>query len=307
MRPSSPPTARLARHDAIAAALARLSDDALAAQIAAAAPGHTGVGGRSVRLEIEGTALFAKMIPLSDRERRPENVRSTANLFDLPLYCQYGLGGCPGFGAWRELEGALAATRWVRSGACASFPLLHHWRVLPTAAPAPPTASQLAAIEHDVAFWTAGALETAPVLRARLTGAHEASAHLVLVTEHFAQDLLTWLPVQLRDGPAAADTALALVDRDLASIFACLAAHGVVHFDPHFENLMTDGERLYLADFGLVLAADFALDPAAEAFRARHAPAYDLGRAAVGYMHCVTSALTEGGPWKDLRGIRWSG
>src|SRR4051794_41135921 len=117
MRSSNLATARLARHDAIAATLARMIDDALAAQLAAAAPGHTGVGGRSVRLEIDGAAVFAKMVPLSDLERLPENARSTANLFGLPLHCQYGLGGCPGFGAWRELEGSLAATRWVRSGA----------------------------------------------------------------------------------------------------------------------------------------------------------------------------------------------
>lgn len=41
--------------------------------------------------------MFVKRVPLTDLERRPENVRSTANLFELPLFCHYGIGG-PGFG-----------------------------------------------------------------------------------------------------------------------------------------------------------------------------------------------------------------
>lgn len=41
-------------------------------------------------------------MPLTDVELRPENVRSTANLFGLPTFYQYGVGSA-GFGARREL------------------------------------------------------------------------------------------------------------------------------------------------------------------------------------------------------------
>jgi hypothetical protein len=66
-------------------------------------------------LEVAGTPVFVRRVPLTDLERRPENVRSTANLFALPVFCQYGLGG-PGFGAWRELAVHTMTTNWVLTG-----------------------------------------------------------------------------------------------------------------------------------------------------------------------------------------------
>ena len=107
--------------------LARLTDEELVALVAKAPPLHTGVGGRSVLLRIDSTPIFVKRIPLTDLERRPEHVRSTANIFDIPLSCHYGLGG-PCFSAWRELAANVIANGWVLSGACANFPLLPRCR-----------------------------------------------------------------------------------------------------------------------------------------------------------------------------------
>lgn len=286
--------ARLERHRANAAMLGSLSDEALAARLAAAPTLHRGIGGTSARLDVDGATLFVKLVPLTDQERRAENHRATHNLFALPLHCQYGLGGCPGFGAWRELEAWLEASSWVERGLAENFPLLHHWRVLPASKPSPPTPSEQAAFEHDVASW-----EHHPAVRARLEAAREASAHLVLVAEFYAQSLLTWLTARLRSTPDEANAALALTDRDLTAILRTLRAHEVVHFDPHFENLMTDGTHVVLGDFGLALSPRFALDAEADAFRARHLPAYDAGRAAVGYVHALTAAFTpDDAPWK---------
>ena len=41
---------------------------------------------------------------------------------------------------------------------------------------------------------------------------------------------------------------------------------GMLHFDLHRHNVLTDGERLYVADFGLAVCADFDLSPAERAF-----------------------------------------
>ncbi|HLB32770.1 MAG: hypothetical protein A3F67_09945 [Verrucomicrobia bacterium RIFCSPHIGHO2_12_FULL_41_10] len=76
------------------------------------------------------TLLFVKRIPLTDLERIPENIMSTANLFDLPLYYQYGIGS-KGFSAWRELAAHQMASNWVIAGKCPHFPLLYGWRILP--------------------------------------------------------------------------------------------------------------------------------------------------------------------------------
>ncbi|SCD64898.1 hypothetical protein GA0115240_117923 [Streptomyces sp. DvalAA-14] len=93
---------RLAAHGAVSTSLARLSDRALGELLDAAVPLGAGIGGKSARLEVAGTPLFVKRVPLTDLERRPAHQGSTANLFELPLFCHYGTGG-PGFGVWREL------------------------------------------------------------------------------------------------------------------------------------------------------------------------------------------------------------
>ncbi|MGW1207306.1 hypothetical protein [Streptomyces cyaneofuscatus] len=61
------------------------------------------MGGRSALLKVDGRPVFVKEVPLTERERLPEHTRSTANLFGIPAFCQYGVGSGSGFGAWREV------------------------------------------------------------------------------------------------------------------------------------------------------------------------------------------------------------
>ena len=126
---------RAAHHRAVSAALARLGDDEIGERVAAARVIGTGIGGDVARLDIAGAAVFVKRIPLTDLELG--HPLSTANLFDLPPFCQYGSAGsaarasAPGGNSpptrWRP--------NWVLTGRSAAFPLLYHWRVLPGAAP----------------------------------------------------------------------------------------------------------------------------------------------------------------------------
>lgn len=34
---------------------------------------------------------------------------------------------------------------------------------------------------------------------------------------------------------------------------------GLLHFDAHFENILTDGQRLFFADYGLAISSRFEL------------------------------------------------
>jgi hypothetical protein len=109
--------ARLARHGAVSTALALLSDRRLSELVEAAPLIGSGIGGTAVSLEVEGWPVFVKRVPLTDLERRPDNVMTT---------------------------------NWVLGGRCAGFPLMYHWRVLPGPAPVRPDRLEL---ERTVEYW----------------------------------------------------------------------------------------------------------------------------------------------------------
>ena len=254
--------ARLAAYSAASTSLARLSDGALQQALDAATPIGTGIGGKTALLEAAGTPVFVKRVPLTDLERRPQNVRSTANLFDLPTFCHYGIGG-PGFGAWRELAVHTMTTEWVLAGECDGFPLMYHWRVLPDSAPLP---EELADVDRTVAFWGGGSQ-----VRRRLEELRDSSVSIALFLEYFPQNVHEWLGEVMDSGAEeAADRACAMVDRALAAGVLFLNARGLLHFDAHFENILTDGRRLYIADYGLAISSRFDLAKDEIAFVDQH-------------------------------------
>jgi hypothetical protein len=255
-------TERLAAYSAVATSLALCSDRTLSELIDAASPLGTGIGGRSVRLDADGTPVFVKLVPLTALELRPGLTRSTANVFGLPAYCHYGLGS-PGFGAWRELAVHTMTTNWVLAGQFHGFPLMYHWRVLPGPAPALP--EELADVERAVARW-GGRDEVG----ARIQALAQSTASIALFLEYFPDNLNQWLGTRMKAGDDAADRACAMVEAELAAGVSFMNARGLLHFDGHFNNILTDGQRLYFADYGLALSSRFELSADEAAFAARH-------------------------------------
>jgi hypothetical protein len=245
--------ARPLRYNDVSTALALLSDDQLGRLVNDAQAIGAGVGGSCALLDVAGTPVFVKRIPLTDLERRPRNVMATANVFELPTFCHYGVVefGSPGFGAWRELAANTMTTNWVLAEQTEAFPLMYHWRVLPGAAP---LADELADIERVVAYWDGSA-----AVRRRLRALAQASASLALFLEYVPQSLNAWLASQLTAGPDAVAAACAMVHRRLRTDIAFMNANGLLHFDAHFSNILTDGDRLYLADLGLATSPRFDL------------------------------------------------
>ncbi|MBF6174184.1 protein kinase family protein [Nocardia blacklockiae] len=273
--------ARLRAYSAVSTALALHSDHAVRELVDAAAPLGAGIGGKSALLEVAGTPVFVKRVPLTDLERRPEHVRSTANLFDVPLFCQYGVGliGGPGFGAWRELAVHAMTTNWVLAAEHESFPLLYHWQVLPDCTPLP---KELADIDRAVAYW-----DGRPQIRHRIEALRDASASIALFLEYIPQNLHEWLTARIEAGD---DQACAQVDRDLATGTAFMNGHGLLHLDAHFDNILTDGRRLYFTDYGLALSSVFALSPAESAFFDHHRT-YDRAYTATYLVNWLLTAL----------------
>ena len=177
--------ARVTAFSAVSTALTLRSDRELAAWVDGAKPIGAGIGGPTALLEVEGTKVFVKRLPLTDLDLLPGNARSTANLFDLPDFCHYGVGG-PGFGAWRELAVHTMTTNWVLAGEFEGFPLTYHWRVLPHHGQALP--DELADVDAVVAKWGGG-----PQIRRRMEGLRDSTASIALFLEYFPHNLHDWL------------------------------------------------------------------------------------------------------------------
>ncbi|MFI7539456.1 protein kinase family protein [Streptosporangium sp. NPDC049376] len=271
----SPRAARLAGYGTVSTQLSLLSDRRLGEVVAAAAPIGSGIGGRSAELDVGGTRVFVKRIPLTDTELRPENVRSTANVFELPMFYQYGVGSA-GFGAWRELAVHTMTTNWVLGDEYAGFPLMYHWRVLPDSPPEGFT-DEFGGLEGAVAHW-----EGSPAVRDRLEAIGRSSYSLVLFLEHVPYTLAGWLAdhreTTVLDGGGGSP--FRWVEEALTSGAAFMSSRGLVHFDAHFANILTDGRRLYFADFGLALSSRFDLSADESAFLSDH----------LAYDHCYTAS-----------------
>lgn len=274
---------RRARHARLSAFLVSCSETELVALVDTGRAGEVGVGGGSTVLDVDGVPVFVKRIPLTDKEFA--NPGSTANLFDLPVFCQYGVAS-PGFNAWRELTANMIVTDAVLAGETQSFPLLYHWRVLPGR---PPVAAEHADIDTAVA-----ALGGHPQVRARYEALATASRSLVLFCEYIPYPVQEWL----REDPAGKAVT---VERQFSHIVRFLRSRELLHMDGHFGNLRTDGERIYLSDFGLATSPRFDLSPAERDFVQRNAT-HDAGYAAMRLVDWLVTAVcgvpvpASGGP-----------
>lgn len=276
--------ARLSAHGDVSTSLALCSDRDLRKLVDAAVPAGSGIGGKSALMEVAGTPVFVKRVPLTDVEMRPGNVRSTANLFGLPDFCQYGVGaiGGPGFGAWRELAVHTMTTNWVLTAAHEGFPLMYHWRVLPDSASLP---GELADVERAVAYWDGSSR-----VRRRIEALRQSSASVALFLEYIPQNLHQWLAARVEAGDESTDRACAMVEKNLAAGVSFMNSRGLLHFDAHFENILTDGRRLYFADYGLAISSRFELSRDEGDFFDRH-QAYDRCYTATYLVNWLVTAL----------------
>ena len=143
-------------------------------------------------------------------------------------------------------------TNWVLAQDYEGFPLMYHWRVLPH--PGQSLPEELADMEKATAYWGGG-----PEIRLRIEALRESSASIALFLEYIPRNLHDWLGAQVEAGDEAIETACAMVERQLQAGTTFMNARGLLHFDAHFQNILTDGERLYFADYGLAISSRFNL------------------------------------------------
>ena len=255
-------------YDAVATRLAAMSDEQLARMTAADATSWRASvhGSHSGVIEIENMKVFVKKISLTDLERAAGSRQSTANLFELPEFYQYGVGSA-GFGAWRELKACLKAGAWAHSGECPHFPFVYHWRVLHRAMHPPLPPELQAWLDQAPSYW-----DNSSAVRARLEAISAASASIVLFLEYVPETLRELLKPRLNDAAPDADLERAILGahEQLRDTAAFMKERGMLHFDLNASNLLTNGEQIYVADFGLAICSDFDLSPTERTFCETH-------------------------------------
>ncbi|MBX9976655.1 MAG: protein kinase family protein [Alphaproteobacteria bacterium] len=252
---------RIHRYDTIKKHLESLSDRELETILSAGASAQTGMGGTSVIIEIEGVPVFVKMVPLNDVEGSPENRKSTKNIFGLPSTYQYGFMSA-GFNVWREVASHEKTTKWVLKGENTNFPLMYHHRILPR--------NNSLLNEQDLAekihFW-----KKEKAIEARLRANHAASKNVILFLEYIPHTLIGWLQKQSTQANLdVLDKNIEMIHNNLLSTVAFMNSKGMLHFDTHFNNILTDGEQLYFTDFGLANSLDFTLSEEEMTFFQHH-------------------------------------
>ena len=213
-----------------------------------------GIGGTRSLVVLDDTPLFVKRVPLTDLERLPANVGSTANLFGLPMGCNYGIGS-PSFGVWREVAANVMTTNWVASGACGSFPMLHHWRALSVPAFEGPLPDELGDVEALFAHW-----HGSPAVRRRIEAIAESSAAVALFFEYLPRLFSDDLDASAASGDLSVGT-LRTVHGKLMAATTFMNFSGLIHFDTHFGNILANEPDIYLSDLGLASSASFDLVP----------------------------------------------
>ena len=190
--------------------------------------------------------IFIKRIPVTNLEY--DNLFSTRNLYNLPTYFNYGLGsvglGVAGLGVFRELITHIKTTNWVLAGEITTFPLMYHYRLIPFSGKFIDVSNdQLKAL---IDYW--GNSEN---VGQYMLDRAQAQYELILFLEYIPHVLETWLLNNPHKLEASLDSLCQTID--------FLRKKGVIHFDAHFRNVLTDGKQVYLTDFGLALDKEFTL------------------------------------------------
>ena len=249
------PTERLERHRAIAAALEAIGDEELAGWLGASEPLRLG-GCALLTLPGDGTPLFVKLLSLTDLELKPHHWPSTANCFGLPPSYGYRIGSA-GFGVRRELETHAIANGWVVAGERTQFPLMHGHRVVP-----------IARQVYHAPRWPKPWGDD-PAVAARHAAIEQSSHCVAVFVEPFPRNLLQGLRDRPAGTPGSDDDVLRL-EPQLLELAEFINRRGFRHMDAHFENIVADGEEIYLTDFGLAISDAFELSAAERAFFDRH-------------------------------------
>lgn len=209
-------------------------------------------------IKLDKSKVFVKRIPLTELEY--QNMFSTKNLYNLPTFYNYGVGSA-GFGAFRELVTHIKTTNWVLEGKCENFPLMYHYRIVPCEK----VDTDIDVEKHSeyIKKWN-----NDEYINNYILARNQAKYEIILFLEYIPHVISKWLeknPNKLME-----------LYQQVSQTIAFLKSNGIIHFDIHFGNILTDGEKMYVTDFGLTLDKSFDLNQVEKVFF-RNNVYYDYG------------------------------
>lgn len=202
--------------------------------------------------------VFVKRVPLTELEYK--NMFSTKNLYNLPTFYNYGVGSA-GFGAFRELVTHIKTTNWVLEGAIENFPLMYHYRIVPCSDKK--TEIDMEKHKEYIEYWN-NDKNISKYIIDRKNSKYE----IVIFLEYFPYTLSSWLGKN--------SDKLNKVVSEIRKTILFLQKREIIHFDIHLGNIITDGETMYLTDFGLTLDRKFDLNKKEQEFFKQNSH-YDYG------------------------------
>ncbi len=209
-------------------------------------------------IKLGKSKVFVKRIPLTDLEY--DHMFSTKNLYDLPTYYNYGVGSA-GFGVFRELLMHIRTTNWVLQGAIENFPLMYHYRIMPRSGGK--VDLDMEWYDRYVKYWNSN-----ENIGRYIADRTNAKYEVVLFLEYIPYTFSKWFERNI--------DRLDVFISEIADTTTFLRKNGIIHFDVHFGNILTDGNKPYLTDFGLALDRRFDLNETERAFFRKNTH-YDYG------------------------------
>ena len=282
---------RTEKHTIVSNTLACMSNQQLQEVLSTGNEMHAGIGGASIRIDIENIPVFVKKVPITEFELNPGNFMSTANIFKLPMCYQYGVGSA-GFSAWRELAAHIMTTNWVISGQCLNFPIMYGWRVIPIML-SKTDLSYWGSTEKYLDYW-----ENDKNIKERVHSLKSANTCVLLFLEYFPKNLHQYLKEVLSSSISELDAInhLEKLDKSFGTVLEFMKENGFLHMDAHFHNILADDNNIYLSDFGLALSNKFDLSMTENNFIKDHEN-YDRCSYSVNLLHGVLTAYAEKEHW----------
>lgn len=276
-------TARLDAARRTSSVLDGLDDAGIRTLVDTAAPVSVGIGGTTSTVDVGGTTVFVKQLPLTSIEEADPT--ATTSHLHLPFAAHYGIGSLtPTVG--RELAAHQLTSQWVHTGAAGFFPLLLGWRVIDVTCevdlrefdgPAPP-------IQWGQ-YWDQ--------VQAKLAAIRRATRTMVLFLEYVPETLGARIRTSITEGTAA--TVFVDAVGQILDATAWMNTQGFHHFDVHPGNILIHDGRLLFTDFGLALHPGFDLTAEERASLPAH-QGFDRDAALMHLFHWTLFELGYTGP-----------